>query len=120
MCRRSGSAHSSLFGEEPALDVVFADRTGHKSTPVFILTEEQSRRVGQNSCLRMQLSGREIDMKRANYLLIVYNNGLKKPIQLWVSAKAHFLATSQSNPPEKRFAVPTAAARDISAPAQQA
>lgn len=24
---------------------------GHKSTPVFILTEEQSRRVGQNSCL---------------------------------------------------------------------
>jgi hypothetical protein len=22
---------------------------GHKSTPVFILTEEQSRRVGQNS-----------------------------------------------------------------------
>lgn len=76
--------------------------------------------MGQNSCLRMQLSGREIDMKRANYLLIVYNNGLKKPIQLWVSAKAHFLATSQSNPPEKRFAVPAAAARDINAPAQQA
>lgn len=69
----------------------------------------------------MQLSGREIDMKRANYLLIVYNNGLKKTHStVGISAKAHFLATSQSNPPEKRFAVPTAAARDINAPAQQA
>lgn len=46
---------------------------GHKSTPAFILTEEQSRRVGQNSFLLVQLSGREIDMKRANYLFIVYN-----------------------------------------------
>ena len=58
-------------------------------------------------------------MKRANYLLIVYNNGLKKPIQLWVSAKARSLGTSQSNPLEKRFAVPTAAAQDTNAPAQQ-
>lgn len=67
----------------------------------------------------MQLSGREIDMKRANYLLIVYNNGLKTHSTVGISAKALFLATSQSNPP-KKFAVPTAAARDINAPAQQA
>lgn len=52
---------------------------GHKSTPVFILTEEQSRRVDKTAVFWVQLSGREIDMKRANYLLIVYNNGLKNP-----------------------------------------
>lgn len=49
---------------------------GHKSTPVFILTEEQSRRVDKTAVFWVQLSGREIDMKRANYLLSVYN-GLK-------------------------------------------
>lgn len=68
----------------------------------------------------MQLSGKEIDMKRANYLLIVYNNGLKTRSTVGTSAKAHSLATSQSNPAEKGFAVPTAAARDTNAPAQQA
>lgn len=67
----------------------------------------------------MQLSGREIDMKRANYLLTVYNNGLKTQSTVGVSAKALLLATSQSNP-LKKFAVPTAAARDTNAPAQQA
>jgi hypothetical protein len=60
-------------------------------------------------------------MKRANYLLIVYNNGLKKTLSnVGICTKTHFLATTQSNPPEKRFAVPTAAARDINAPPQQA
>lgn len=92
---------------------------GHKSTPVFILTEEESRRVDKTAVFWMQLSGRDIDMKRANYLLTVYNNGLKTHSTVGISAKALFLATSQSNP-LKKFAVPTAAARDTNAPAQQA
>lgn len=33
----------------------------------------------------MQLPGREIDMKRANYLFIVHNQLFKEPIQRWVS-----------------------------------
>lgn len=57
-------------------------------------------------------------MKRANHLLVVYN-GLKTLPSVGISAEALFLATSQSNPP-KKFAVPTAAARDVNAPAQQA
>lgn len=92
---------------------------GHKSTPVLILTEEESRRVGQNSCLldaTIWKGNRHEEGKPPSHCL---QQWFKNPFNLGVSAKALFLATSQSNPP-KKFAVPTAAARDINAPAQQA
>lgn len=94
---------------------------GHKSTPVFILTEEQSRRVGQNSRLldaTIWKGNRHEEGKLPSHCLQQWFK--KTHSTVGISAKAHFLATSQSNPPEKRFAVPTAAARDINAPAQQA
>lgn len=95
---------------------------GHKSTPVFILTEEQSRRAWDRTAFFwMQLSGREIDMKRANHLFIVYNQRFKKkkPIHWWVSLKARFLATSQSSPLDERLVMPPAAAHETNAPAEQ-
>lgn len=60
-------------------------RVGHKSTLIFILTEEQNSRVGKICSLWIQLSLREIEMKRENYLSLSHQWYFLKPTKPWVS-----------------------------------